>query len=194
MNYWVLIPPQIAHDKRLSLQAKYIGGRIYALAQRNGYCFATNQYFGDELRISPRTIQRYINELIDKGHIKRTIVRDKRGKVISRHITILWQSFDFEHEESHLKPKKKPSKYVNVKETKPYSLMRNIGETEFEAIAYEIDVSTEFVIDKWRDLQLYCSSSGKKYKNYYSALKQWVKRDKNQDTSSYTITSDYKKL
>lgn len=54
---------------------------------------------------------------------------------------------------------------------------KNIEQKDFEEIAEKYKVPKSFVLSKWDDLQNYCSSTGKKYKNYKAALMSWVKKD-----------------
>lgn len=44
-------------------------------------------------------------------------------------------------------------------------------------IAYTYKVPISFVFSKWDDLENYCLSTGKRYKDYTATLKNWVKKD-----------------
>jgi len=48
---------------------------------------------------------------------------------------------------------------------------------DFKEIAEKYGVPKSFVLSKWDDLENYCASTGKKYKNYKATLMNWVKRD-----------------
>lgn len=50
-------------------------------------------------------------------------------------------------------------------------------EEAMQEIADFYQVPLSFVHSKWDDLENWCSSKGKRYKNYTSALRDWVKRD-----------------
>lgn len=60
---------------------------------------------------------------------------------------------------------------------KTFSKIEDLDEEQIRDIAKEYQVPEAFVISKIDDLKNYCESTGKKYKNYRSTLKQWVKRD-----------------
>ena len=66
-------------------------------------------------------------------------------------------------------------------EKKKHSHITDIGEDEFIKISklYGLEGENEmkFIRSKYQDLVTYCESTGKKYKNYYSTLSGWVKRD-----------------
>lgn len=54
---------------------------------------------------------------------------------------------------------------------------KNISEEDFVEIAEKYQVPISFVRSKWDDLQNWCASKGKRYKDYKAALRDWVKRD-----------------
>jgi len=54
---------------------------------------------------------------------------------------------------------------------------QKLTDEEFEKICEDYGVPPAFVLSKWDDLENYCLSKGKTYKNYYRALRDWVKRD-----------------
>ncbi|HGJ66789.1 TPA: hypothetical protein ENS27_15615, partial [bacterium] len=56
-----------------------------------------------------------------------------------------------------------------------YSSIDSLGEAEFTEIAQIYRVTTPFVRSKFDDLVNYCESSGKHYKNYFAALRNFVK-------------------
>ncbi len=58
-----------------------------------------------------------------------------------------------------------------------HSSLTSIGEAEFQQIAEDYQVPLSFVISKFDDLQNYCLSKGKKYKDYLAALRNFVKQD-----------------
>lgn len=69
-SYYMVIPASVWDDKNLSPAAKWIYGRISTLTKKCGYCFAGNKWLANELQASPRTVQRYLVELKNAGHIR----------------------------------------------------------------------------------------------------------------------------
>ncbi len=79
-NYYAVIPANIRYDKDLTANAKLLYGEISALTQKNGICFATNEYFSRLYNLSERAITRLICSLKNKGYIKVEIKNDIDNK------------------------------------------------------------------------------------------------------------------
>jgi len=85
--YSVTIPATVNSNPRLSLRQKHLYGRIFALANREGYCFATNQFFADEFGLkSPDRISNDLTKLRREGCVKIEIFRNERKEVTKREI------------------------------------------------------------------------------------------------------------
>jgi Helix-turn-helix domain len=69
LNYFMVIPASVWDDCTISGSAERLYGRISVLTKRRGYCFASNSYFAQQLNTTPRTIQRWLLELVKAGHI-----------------------------------------------------------------------------------------------------------------------------
>lgn len=61
---------------------------ITSLACKEGYCFATNNYFAEELGVHPKTVSSWISDLRDKNYIKVEMVRRENKQIIQRKIYI----------------------------------------------------------------------------------------------------------
>lgn len=85
-GYYAVIPADVRYDDRIPANAKLLYGEISALIGREGYCFASNQYFADIYGCTPVTIARLISALEDAGHIRRALERDSAGQVVCRKI------------------------------------------------------------------------------------------------------------
>lgn len=79
-NYYAVIPANVRYDKDLTANAKLLYGEISALTQKNGICFATNEYFSKLYNLSERAITRLISSLKNKGYIKVEIKSDIDNK------------------------------------------------------------------------------------------------------------------
>ena len=61
--YYAIIPANVRYHQQLSANAKLLYGEISALTTREGYCFASNQYFADLYQVTPRSIIRMVKQL-----------------------------------------------------------------------------------------------------------------------------------
>ena len=84
---WAVIPAAVRYDKELRPNAKLLYGEISALATREGYCWASNAYFGDLFDLAPKTVAQLIGQLERKGYVRVEIVRDEAtNEVVQRRI------------------------------------------------------------------------------------------------------------
>jgi len=79
-NYYAIIPANVRYAK-INANAKLLYGEITALANKEGFCFATNKYFADLYQVDARTIQRWVKELIDNNFIYVQIIDFEKRKI-----------------------------------------------------------------------------------------------------------------
>lgn len=70
-NYYAIIPADVRYDDAIPAAAKLLYGEISALCNREGYCYATNQYFAGLYQVSERTIRDWLNALDGRKYIRR---------------------------------------------------------------------------------------------------------------------------
>lgn len=89
-NYYAIIPGNVRYDPELKDKAKLLYGEITALSNKEGYCYASNNYFAELYGVSTRTIIRMINSLVNKGYLNRITVYKKGTKeVIQRKLYLV---------------------------------------------------------------------------------------------------------
>ena len=88
VGYYSIIPSKILYNKELKANEKLLYAMITSLACKEGYCFATNNYFAEELGVHPKTISSWISDLREKNYLKIDIVRNENKKIIQRKIYI----------------------------------------------------------------------------------------------------------
>lgn len=88
-GYDAVIPARVRYDPALKDKAKLLYGEIRALASRDGFCWATNEYFCRLYDVSDRTVQRLLSDLSRRGHIFTEVLRDEATHaVIERRIWV----------------------------------------------------------------------------------------------------------
>lgn len=88
-SYYAVIPANVRYDKSLTDGAKLLYGEITALCNQEGYCWASDTYFMNLYKVSRSTIQRWFNQLENKGYIKRVIKYKNGTKEIEQRYTYL---------------------------------------------------------------------------------------------------------
>ncbi len=68
-NYYGIIPANVRYDKDLSPNAKLFYSELTCLASKEGYCFASNNYFAQLYNVVPSSISNWVKQLTDKGYI-----------------------------------------------------------------------------------------------------------------------------
>ena len=88
-EYFHLIPNSVIYDDELTDKQKLIYAEIYQLAQKNGYCFASNTYLSRKLNVDRTTIIRAITKLKELGYIDTVLNYEENSfEVRSRKIII----------------------------------------------------------------------------------------------------------
>ena len=80
-NYYAIIPAVVRYDNELTDKAKLLYGEITCLSNKEGYCFATNNYFANLYHCTPRAIQNTISKLQERGYIRVVIENNFDRKI-----------------------------------------------------------------------------------------------------------------
>ena len=67
---YVELPMIVIQDKNISSTAKVLMGLITTLSMKDGYCYASNRYLSNILKVSRRTITSCITSLKRNNYIK----------------------------------------------------------------------------------------------------------------------------
>lgn len=87
--YYAIIPASVRYDKALNANAKLLYGEITALCNKEGYCWATNNYFSNLYEVSERSIINWINLLREKGYIKTKFIYKKNSNEIDKRLIFI---------------------------------------------------------------------------------------------------------
>ncbi|MCD7113459.1 helix-turn-helix domain-containing protein [Limosilactobacillus agrestis] len=87
-SYYTNIPAFVRYDEELLRKPKSIllYGEIVALSNQKGYCWASNSYFAERLRVSGRMIQDYLDILVTKGYVARKLIYKPHSKQVDKRI------------------------------------------------------------------------------------------------------------
>lgn len=88
-GYYAIIPAAVRYDKRVPPAARLLYGELTALSNKEGFCWASNNYFAELYDCTPQAISRWIKALAEAGHIVVEYVRREDSPVVeSRKISI----------------------------------------------------------------------------------------------------------
>lgn len=85
-NYYSILTAEVRYDKELTPNAKLLYSEITCLTNKNGKCWASNNYFAALYEVSPITISRWINQLAKKGYINISMQYLPNSKQIEKRI------------------------------------------------------------------------------------------------------------
>lgn len=83
-NYYSIIPATVRYDDKLKANEKLLYGEITALANKNGYCWAENNYFAKLYDVHKITVSNWISNLEKQGYISIQLEYVKGTKQVSK--------------------------------------------------------------------------------------------------------------
>lgn len=88
-SYYAVIPANVRYDKNLTPRAILLYGEITSLCSKNGFCWASNQYFANLYGVSKVSVSKWISELENNGYIVTHIeYKEPSKEVDTRYIAI----------------------------------------------------------------------------------------------------------
>lgn len=69
LNYFAVIPANVRYDNTLPANAKLLYGEITALCNKEGYCWATNDYFAKLYNCTKQSVSSWIAQLKERGYV-----------------------------------------------------------------------------------------------------------------------------
>ena len=79
-SYYAIIPANVRYSDKLKPMEKLMYGEITCLANKKGYCYASNKYFAELYNVSKNTVSIWINNLVKQSFIDTRLI--KKGKEI----------------------------------------------------------------------------------------------------------------
>lgn len=80
-RYYAKIPANVRYDEKITLGAKMMYGEITVLSNKEGYCWAGNEFFAKLYKVHRNTIQNWIKSLKDSGYVRLDTKQSQRGSV-----------------------------------------------------------------------------------------------------------------
>tara|TARA_A100001201_G_scaffold16947_2_gene19862 strand:+ start:75 stop:716 length:642 start_codon:yes stop_codon:yes gene_type:complete len=147
-SYYAIIPAEVRYSN-LKPNAKLLYGEITSLTHKEGYCFATNNYFATLYKVSKNTVSTWISSLEKSGFINIDMIyKDKQ--IVERRITIKNLEGIFKNDERGIIEKNKDNNTsTNIKNN------INIRKLKFEEKVFQVtDISKDELqnfVDYWTE-------------------------------------------
>ena len=88
IGYYAVIPSTVLFNEDLKPNEKLLYAVITVLANKEGYCFASNNYLANLFSSKPHTISNWISHLNKLNFLYVELVRDNKNEIIERRIYI----------------------------------------------------------------------------------------------------------
>tara|TARA_R110001599_G_scaffold7417_2_gene36310 strand:+ start:3677 stop:4360 length:684 start_codon:yes stop_codon:yes gene_type:complete len=72
-NYYAVLTAEVRYDNRLGNFSKLLYAEISALCNKEGYCWANNNYFSSLYDVKNITVTRAISQLVEAGYVQREL-------------------------------------------------------------------------------------------------------------------------
>jgi DNA-binding transcriptional ArsR family regulator len=81
---FLFVPEHIMANTELSVQEKVVYGRVIGLTKQEGYCFATNEWIGEQVGLSGSMVSKHLSSLNKKGLIRIEVNKIKKGSFMDK--------------------------------------------------------------------------------------------------------------
>jgi len=180
-----VIPTRILFNENLKPNVKLLYGAITSLCNKEGYCFASNNYLGAKFKVDPKTISSWIKELRELNYVIVEIIRNDKKEIIQRRIYVNDTPYTLNNrypytlnnvEPIHQKIEENNIITNNInthtEHKKTYNKNVYLYEYEYDSLVeeYGIDKANKCI----EELSLYKNSKGVQYVSDYDTIKRWV--------------------
>ena len=191
----IWIPRHIWLDKNLKPIEKILLAEIESLGGLHDGCFASNQYFADFLDLSKDRTSKLISGLKNKGYItvelsykegsyevdKRIIKANPSSYFClggSTHLEGGGENNDYITNNYNINNNNKASKKKTTKEPRhKYGEFKNVLLSDKDLEKLKAEYGEELVEKYIKKMDEWIELNGRRYKNYYLALRQWMNKE-----------------
>ena len=191
----IWIPKDIWLSKNLSTNEKVLLAEIDSLGGSSDGCFASNQYFADFFDLSKDRISRLVSGLKNKGYITvELIYKEGTCEVDKRIIKLNPYSYFYQGVQNHqggigentkditnnynINNNNKTSKKKTTKEVRhKYGEFKNVLLSDKDLEKLKAEYGEELVEKYIKKMDEWIELNGRRYKNYYLALRQWMNKE-----------------
>ena len=192
----IWIPRHIWLDKNLKPIEKILLAEIDSLGGSSDGCFASNQYFADFFDLSKDRISRLVSGLKNKGYITvELIYKEGTCEVDKRIIKLNPYSYFYQGVQNHQggigkntkditnnyninNNNNKASKKKTTKEVRhKYGEFKNVLLSDKDLEKLKAEYGEELVEKYIKKMDEWIELNGRRYKNYYLALRQWMNKE-----------------
>jgi hypothetical protein len=94
-SYYAILTADVRYDKTLKPLARLLFAEITALCNKEGYCWASNQYFAELYEVDKTTVSGWIGQLKTRGYITVQLEYKEGSKqILNRYIKINGEGID----------------------------------------------------------------------------------------------------
>lgn len=86
IGYYAIIPATVLFNEKIKANEKLLYAIITVLSNKEGYCYASNNYLGRLLNAQPHTISKWVSHLKSLGFVCLDIIKNDKGEIIQRRI------------------------------------------------------------------------------------------------------------
>ncbi len=80
-SYYAIVPADVRYNNEISANAKLLYGEITALCNKEGYCWASNQYFAKLYEVHKDTVSKWVSELVQQEYIYFTVLENNYRQI-----------------------------------------------------------------------------------------------------------------
>lgn len=84
--YFSVLPSKVRYDDSLCPNEKLLFSEISSLCNKNGYCFANNEYFAKLYKVHKNTVSKWISHLKEKKYIRLFFTYKENSKAIDKRV------------------------------------------------------------------------------------------------------------